>query len=42
MQLNDDARVAGFNHEGARQLTVVPGQVVLVDFIPEQGGVVIR
>ncbi len=42
VQVNDDARIKGFNHEGERQLAVVPGQVVLIDFIPDQGGVVIR
>lgn len=42
VQFNDDVRVKGFNHEGERRLTVVPGQVVLIDFIPDQGGVVIR
>ncbi len=42
VQLNDDARVRGFNHAGERQLRVAPGQVVLIDFIPDQGGVVIR
>lgn len=42
VQVNDDVRVKGFNYEGARELTVVPGQVVLIDFIADQGGVVIR
>jgi len=42
VQFNDDIRVKGFNHEGERQMKVVPGQVVLIDFIPDQGGVVIR
>lgn len=42
VQVNDDARVAGFNHDGERVLTVKPGQVVLIDFIADQGGVLIR
>jgi hypothetical protein len=42
VQVNDDERVKGFNHEGSQRLVVQPGQVVLVDFVPERGGVVIR
>ncbi|MCL4184856.1 MAG: hypothetical protein KJ011_15560 [Burkholderiaceae bacterium] len=42
VQVNEDARVKGFTHEGERQLMVAPGQVVLIDFIADQGGVVIR
>ena len=42
VQFNDDARVKGPTHAGDKRLTVVPGQVVLIDFIADQGGVVIR
>ncbi|HQY27861.1 MAG TPA: hypothetical protein PK956_03230 [Burkholderiaceae bacterium] len=42
VQVNDNARVKGFTHEGERQLTIAPGQVVLIDFIADMGGVVIR
>lgn len=42
VQFNDDIRVKGFNYEGDRKLNVVPGQVVLIDFNADQGGVVIR
>ena len=42
VQFNDNVRVKGFNHQGERRMTVAPGQVVLIDFIPDQGGVVIR
>ena len=42
VQFNDDARVKGPTHVGDRRLAVVPGQVVLIDFIADQGGVVIR
>jgi len=41
-QFNDDARVSGFNYESDRVIDAVPGQVVLIDFAPERGGVVIR
>lgn len=40
--VNDDRRVEGFTHEGERAVTLAPGQVVLVDFIADKGGVVIR
>lgn len=40
--VNDDRRVNGFTHEGERAVTLAPGQVVLVDFIADKGGVVIR
>jgi hypothetical protein len=42
VQFNDDVRVQGFNYERAAEVVVRPGQVVLIDFNPEQGGVVIR
>ena len=42
VQVNDDVRVKGFNHEGERRVEVKPGQVVLIDFVADQGGVVIR
>ena len=42
VQVNDDARVDGFNHEGERLVKVAAGQVVLIDFLADQGGVVIR
>ena len=42
VQFNDDARVQGFNYERAADVVVRPGQVVLIDFNAEQGGVVIR
>ncbi|MCC6868316.1 MAG: hypothetical protein IT522_05790 [Burkholderiales bacterium] len=42
VQVNDNVRVKGFNHEKERQVTLAPGQVILIDFIPDQGGVVIR
>lgn len=42
VQVNDDVRVEGFNHQGERRVDVKPGQVVLIDFIADQGGVIIR
>lgn len=38
----DDVRVAGFNFEREQTVEVKPGQVVLIDFAPDKGGVVIR
>lgn len=42
VMVNDDRRVEGFNHEGERTVALAPGQVVLVDFVADKGGVVIR
>jgi hypothetical protein len=42
VQFNDDVRVDGFNFERSARVEVKPGQVVLIDFNPEQGGVIIR
>ena len=40
--LNDDARIAGFNHERSETVSPVPGQVVLIDFAPHRGGILIK
>ena len=42
VQVNDDARVQGFTHERAETVRIRPGQVVLIDFVADRGGVVIR
>jgi hypothetical protein len=42
VQVNDDARAPGFPYEREARIDVRPGQVVLIDFNPEQGGVSIR
>jgi hypothetical protein len=42
VRVNDDARVDGPTHTRAETLKVAPGQVVLIDFQPERGGVIIR
>jgi len=41
-QFNDDARASGFNYERDRVIDAAAGQVVLIDLLPERGGVVIR
>jgi hypothetical protein len=42
VQFNDDVRVSGFNYERDRVIDAAAGQVVLIDFAPERGGVMIR
>jgi hypothetical protein len=42
VQFNDDARASGFNYEGDRVIDAAAGQVVLIDFAAERGGVLIR
>jgi hypothetical protein len=42
VQVNDDARTSGFTYERERELSLGPGQVVLIDFAPERGGAIIR
>lgn len=42
VQVNDDARREGFTHEREATVRLDPGQVVLIDFIADKGGVVIR
>ena len=42
VQFNDDVRVSGFNYERDRVIDAAAGQVVLIDFAPERGGVLIR
>ncbi len=41
-QFNDDARVPGFNYVRDATIDVKPGQIVLIDFTAERGGIVIR
>lgn len=40
--LNDDARRSDFPHVKQASLDVKPGQIVLIDYRPELGGIVIR
>ena len=42
VQFNDDARIAGFNFAREQTIHAVPGQVVLIDFNAERGGIVIQ
>ena len=42
VQFNDDARIAGFNFERERTVRAVPGQVVLIDFSADKGGILIQ
>ncbi len=42
VQFSDDARRRGEPYERSADISVVPGQIVLIDFNPEKGGVLIR
>jgi hypothetical protein len=42
VKLNDSVREAGFNYTRDEQVRLVPGQIVVVDFNAEKGGIVIR
>lgn len=42
VQINDDARQTGFNYERESVVRLAPGQAALIDFLADQGGIVIR
>lgn len=42
VQFNDDARINGFNYEHSQTVHAAPGQVVLIDFSAEHGGIQIK
>jgi hypothetical protein len=42
VQINDNQKVQGYTHDRQFALNVKPGQIVLIDFQPELGGVIIR
>ena len=42
VQFNDDVRVPGYNFEREQTITAVPGQVILIDFNAERGGILIK
>jgi hypothetical protein len=42
VRLSDDARAPGFTHERTARLQLTAGQIVLIDFVAERGGIVIR
>jgi hypothetical protein len=41
-QFNDDARVPGFNYVREELIDIRAGQIVLIDFTAERGGIVLR
>jgi hypothetical protein len=42
VQLNDSVREPGFNYTRDEDLDIRPGQIVVVDFNPEKGGIVVQ
>ncbi len=42
VQVNDDARASGYTYEKDERVAIAPGQILLIDFNPERGGVIIR
>jgi len=42
VRVNDDARRSDFPYERKMALDVKPGQIILIDFRPELGGILIR
>jgi hypothetical protein len=42
IRLNDDQRAEGFTHERIARVSLEPGQVVLVDFAGDRGGIEVR
>lgn len=42
VQLNDSARVKGFNYVREETVNIQPARVVLIDFDPVKGGIIIR
>jgi hypothetical protein len=42
VKLNDSVRAPGFNYVRDEEVELEPGQIVVVDFNAEQGGIVIR
>ncbi len=42
VEFKDDVRATGFTYEREQTIDAAPGQIVLVDFAPERGGVIIR
>jgi hypothetical protein len=41
-QFNDDVRVQGFNYVREEMIDIRAGQIVLIDFTAERGGIVLR
>ncbi len=42
VRINDDVHVAGFNHEREETVKLAPGRVLVVDFDPAKGGILIQ
>jgi hypothetical protein len=42
VRLNDDVRIAGFNHTREATVTLQPAQILVIDFDPEKGGITLR
>ncbi len=42
VRLNDSARIPGFNYQRSELIQLRPGQVLVIDFNPQQGGVLIK
>jgi len=42
IKFNDSVRSAGFNYVREERVQLKPGQVVVVDFNPQQGGILIQ
>lgn len=42
VRLNDSVREQGFNYTRDERVRLAPGQIVVVDFNPEKGGIVIQ
>jgi hypothetical protein len=42
VRLNDDVRHAGFTHQRDSTVTLVPAQVLVIDFDAERGGITLR
>ena len=42
VKFNDSARAAGFNYTRDERVHLQPGQVLVVDFNPEKGGILVQ
>lgn len=42
MRLRDSVHIEGFNYERVADVDIAPGQVLIIDFNPEQGGFIIK
>ncbi len=42
VKINDSVRISGFNYSREQRVQLQPGQVLVVDFNPEKGGILIQ